>query len=92
MIMPSKIGFVFPDLCCYGNKSSILATHQETSFIHRVLTFQGYEQRLNESEYVEHLARGPAQRKYITNANTINMKISLIHPGFTEHFCVLRVV
>ena len=63
VIMPSKIGFVFPDLCCYGNKSSILATHQETSFIHRVLTFQGYEQRLNESEHVEHLAQSLVQKK-----------------------------
>lgn len=34
VIMVSKIGFIFPDFCCYGNDKGILVIHQKCiSFI-----------------------------------------------------------
>lgn len=34
VIMVSKIGLIFPDLCCYGNDKGILVIHQKCiSFI-----------------------------------------------------------
>ena len=38
VIMVSKIGLIFPDLCCYGNDKGILVIHQKcisfTEYLH----------------------------------------------------------